>query len=334
MFFDGYIHLIGPIGIVVHNNWQVGVVIPARNEEDFIGEVLDSIPEFVDNVILVNDGSTDSTKEIAKSFESCHYNLNIIDNYGKGVGSSIDKGHKKLLEISADPFVSVVIAGDGQMNPDDMINLIDPIINGDSNYVKGDRFSHEKGLGGMPLIRKLASIILAFFTTLSSGKSISDPQCGYTATSYEVLKDWNWKKSWKGYGYPNYWLINLTRGNWKISHVPVESVYGNQTSAIKGFSFFISVGLMMALEHHKRVFSKLFSTNVNPHIIFSFIAYSIGWIAIIPWLSTDLERTLVERGIPIIVIVLASWSAAHIFDRLSVNISLELKNNAKNRSKK
>ena len=143
-----------------------------------------------------------------------------------------------------------------------------------------------------------------------------------------MIKSWDWNKSWKGYGYPNYWLINLARGAWRIVHVSVKSIYGSETSAIKNLSFFIKVGIMMAIQHHLRVFSKLFSRDINPHIILSFTSYFIGWIAILPWYSTDLERALVERGIPIIAIVLVSWTAAHIFDRLSVKVSQELKLNA------
>jgi len=330
IYLEGYIHLIEPLGLVVHNNWEVGVVIPARNEEDYIGDVLSNIPHFVDNVVVVNDGSTDSTEEVANKFIDSKYNLTILQNNGKGVGSAIDRGHRQILEICKKPFVSVVMAGDGQMNPNDMENLILPIIAGHSDYCKGDRFIHPSGLGEMPTIRKYASLILAFFTSLASGLKISDPQCGYTATSFRVLETWDWKRSWKGYGYPNYWIINLTKRVWRISHVPVHSVYGSQGSAINNLSFFFKVGIMMAIQHHRRVFAKLFSRDINPHIIFAFISYFIGWVAIIPWISTDLERTLASRGVPIYLLVLIFWSAAHIFDKLSVKVSQELKNNASN----
>lgn len=312
----------------MYYDWRVGVVIPARNEEDFIGGVLDNIPDYVDHVIVINDGSTDSTEEIVNQYVDEEYQLSIIQNNGQGVGSSIDRGHRELLEICEKPFISVVMAGDGQMNPDDMELLLQPIISGTADYSKGDRFLHQEGVSNMPKIRKLASMILAFFTTLAAGQRISDPQCGYTATSYKIIETWNWKKSWKGYGYPNYWLINLAKHSWRIYHVPVKSIYGTEKSAIKNLSFFLKVGIMMALQHHRRVFSKLFSREVNPHIIFSFTSYFIGWVAIIPWYSTDLERVLVDREVPIIAIVLVSWTAAHIFDRLSVKVSQELKQNA------
>ena len=315
-------------GMIVYNDWHVGVVIPARNEEDFIGDVLSGIPHFVDKVVVVNDGSTDSTGEVALKYSNQEYELSIIQNNGQGVGSSIDRGHRELLSQFDVPFLSVVMAGDGQMDPSDMEKLLLPIINRTADYSKGDRFIHHEGVKNMPKIRKLASLILAFFTTLAAGQKISDPQCGYTATSHQVLQSWNWEKSWKGYGYPNYWLINLARDSWRITHVPVKSIYGLEKSSIKNLSFFIKVGIMMAIEHHRRVFSKLFSKQINPHIILSFTSYFIGWVAILPWFSTDLERELVGRGIPIIAIVLVSWAAAHIFDRLSVSVSQELKQHA------
>ena len=111
----------------MYYDWRVGVVIPARNEEDFIGGVLDNIPDYVDHVIVINDGSTDSTEKIANQYADEEYQLSIIQNNGQGVGSSIDRGHRELLEISEKPFISVVMAGDGQMNPDDMELLLQPI---------------------------------------------------------------------------------------------------------------------------------------------------------------------------------------------------------------
>ncbi len=312
----------------MYNHWNIGVVIPARNEEDFISGVLQTIPDFVDDVIVIDDGSEDSTARICEEFMHSDYNLVVLQNHGQGVGSAIDRGHRELLKISQKPFISVVMAGDGQMDPLDMENLINPIIENEADYSKGNRFIHPDGLGEMPLIRKIASIILSFFTTLASGLKISDPQCGYTATSFSVIESWNWDKSWKGYGYPNYWIINLSKNSWRISEVPVRSIYGAEKSLINSFSFFVRVGFMMFMQHHKRVFTKLLSKDVNPHTILAFVAYVIGWIAIIPTISTDLEREFVDRGLPVIILIIIAWSCAHILDRLSVKVSQELKHNA------
>ena len=315
----------------MHNGWHVGVVIPAKDEELFIGAVLDTIPNFVDSVVVIDDGSSDNTSKVAKTYQDKSYNLTVIRLEGVGVGGAIDAGHIEMLRNCPEPFVSVVMAGDGQMDPNDLTKVITPIIEQRCDYVKGNRFIHVDGVGNMPKVRRFASQILAFLTTLAAGIAISDPQCGYTATSHNVLKEWNWAKSWDKYGYPNYWLIELSRLSFSVVEVPVKSIYGSEKSNLKMLRFLFSVGIMMLVMLHKRCLSMLFNRNVVPHSIFSLVAYSIGWIAIIPSISTDLEREIANSTSGIVFLVGMSWMAAHVFDRMAVKTRIELRKNAQAR---
>ena len=315
----------------MHNGWHVGVVIPAKDEELFIGPVLDTIPNFVDSVVVIDDGSSDETSKVAKTYQDKSYNLTVIRLEGIGVGGAIDAGHIEMLRNCPEPFVSVVMAGDGQMDPNDVTKVITPIIEQRCDYVKGNRFIHVDGVGNMPKVRRFASQILAFLTTLAAGIAISDPQCGYTATSHNVLKEWNWAKSWDKYGYPNYWLIELSRLSFSVVEVPVKSIYGSEKSNLKMLRFLFSVGIMMLVMLHKRCLSMLFNRNVVPHSIFSLVAYSIGWIAIIPSISTDLEREIANSTSGIVFLVGMSWMAAHVFDRMAVKTRIELRKNAQAR---
>ena len=315
----------------MHNGWHVGVVIPAKDEELFIGAVLDTIPNFVDSVVVIDDGSSDDTSKVAKTYQDKSYNLTVIRLEGKGVGGAIDAGHIEMLRNCPEPFVSVVMAGDGQMDPNDVTEVITPIIEQRCDYVKGNRFIHVDGVGNMPKVRRFASQILAFLTTLAAGIAVSDPQCGYTATSHKVLKEWNWAKSWDKYGYPNYWLIELSRLSFRVIEVPVKSIYGSEKSNLKMLRFLFSVGIMMLVMLHKRCLSMLFNRNVVPHSIFSLVAYSIGWIAIIPSISTDLEREIANSTSGIVFLVGMSWMAAHVFDRMAVKTRIELRKNAQAR---
>ena len=315
----------------MHNGWHVGVVIPAKDEELFIGAVLDTIPNFVDSVVVIDDGSSDDTSKVAKTYQDKSYNLTVIRREGIGVGGAIDAGHIEMLRNCPEPFVSVVMAGDGQMDPNDLTKVITPIIEQRCDYVKGNRFIHVDGVGNMPKVRRFASQILAFLTTLAAGIAISDPQCGYTATSHNVLKEWNWAKSWDKYGYPNYWLIELSRLSFSVVEVPVKSIYGSEKSNLKMLRFLFSVGIMMLVMLHKRCLSMLFNRNVVPHSIFSLVAYSIGWIAIIPTISTDLEREIANSTSGIVFLVGMSWMAAHVFDRMAVKTRIELRKNAQAR---
>ena len=308
--------------------WSVGVVIPAKNEALHVGGVLRHLPHGVDLAVVVDDQSTDATAQVARNADApCE--VVVIGGPGEGVGAAIDAGHQYLLGRLNQPFVSVVMAGDGQMNPDDMETLIEPILSGRADHVKGNRKSHPQGYDRMPAVRQWASSLLAFFTTLAAGQRIQDPQCGYTATSSEVLNDWPWERSWKGYGYPNYWIINLSKAGWRMDEQPVQSIYRDETSGIKGGPFFLSVGWMMAREHHRRNLSWLKPPNLMPHTLFALFSYLLGWAALLPMFTNDLEAELGSRGMPMPLFALVCWFMAHLFDRLAVRTRMELRLNAK-----
>ena len=309
-------------------DWRVGVVIPAKNEQDFIEDVISGLPDFVDCVVVVNDGSTDNTRNIVEQNCQKSEKITLLNKSGVGVGAAIDAGHQQMRELLSEPFVSAVMAGDGQMNPEDLASVVKPIINGQADYVKGNRFIEQNGPKNMPRIRIIASMILGFFTTLAAGRRVTDPQCGFTAISHHVIQEWSWEKSWRGYGYPNYWLIELSKKSFRVIEVPVKCIYGAEKSGIKMLPFFISVGFMMAVMHHKRCLAMLFSRSVTPHTLLSFMAYVIGWVALIPGVTTDLESALTDGFISTIFFVLVCWASAHVFDRLSVRMRTELRYNA------
>ena len=283
----------------------IGVVIPARNEEHHIQSVLETLPEFIDIAVVIDDGSSDATYQLAESTQTL-FEKRILRTDGIGVGGAIDLGHQHLLENLQQPFISVVMAGDGQMDPNDLNSLLEPIISGDADFVKGNRMMNDDDIKQMPKTRRRASKILSVLTTLASGRKTTDPQCGYTASSSKLLKQWNWNKSWKGYGYPNYWLIHLSSAGWNIQDVPVRAIYGSEISGIKPKHFFFNVGLMMTKEHHKRCFSHL---KKSPLMWFAFAAYLAGYASIF-WLSKS-PYALV--ALPLF------WWVAHRVDRLAMH---------------
>ena len=120
---------------VMESGWSVGVVVPAKNEAPFIRKVIETIPELVDCIIVVNDGSTDATHEEIKAAKT-HAHVIEIKLEGEGVGAAIDAGHRAMLGQFEGPFVSVVMAGDGQMDPSDFGTLIAPVILGQADHVK------------------------------------------------------------------------------------------------------------------------------------------------------------------------------------------------------
>ena len=144
------------------------VVIPARNEEDHIQRVLETLPAFVDHAVVIDDGSIDSTYERATR-ASTSAEVQILKTEGIGVGGAIDLGHQHVLNNVNQPFVSVVMAGDGQMDPDDLQDVVQPIVDGIADHVKGNRMSNSKDIEQMPKGRRRASTVLGWLTTLASG---------------------------------------------------------------------------------------------------------------------------------------------------------------------
>lgn len=282
----------------------IGVVIPARNEEHHIQTVLETLPEFIDMAVVIDDGSTDDTAQRANSVKTSFEKI-ILRTNGIGVGGAIDRGHQYILKNLQPPFISVVMAGDGQMDPENLESLLQPIRAGDADFVKGNRMMNGTDIQQMPKTRRRASKILGWLTTLASGKKVTDPQCGYTASSSTLLQQWNWNNSWKDYGYPNYWFIHLSSEGWNVKEVPVRAVYGSEISGIKPKRFFFNVGLMMMKEHHKRCFRHLKRT---PLMWLALAAYMLGYASII--LGTI--NPLANLALPIF------WWAAHRVDRLAM----------------
>ena len=192
----------------------------------------------------------------------------------------------------------VVIAGDGQMDPDDMKYLLKPILEKKAHHVKGERLDRA---GKMPTYRRFGTFLLAILTTLACGQTIRDPQCGYTATSSEVLTNWNWRVSWKGYGYPNWWLMRLSEMGFAISHVPVKAIYDGQKSGIKLSSFFPKVSLMLLIGLHARIIRNS-SRAPSIFLLGTWVTYILGWIYnpllfVVTHCTDRLHVTMIRRDV-------------------------------------
>ena len=122
---------------------KIAVVVPAYNEEDLISETITSIPDFVDKIIVIDDKSNDGTGEELLSLKNNFSDKLIIINHEKnmGVGCAIKTGYKKALNLDMD--ITAIMAGDGQMDPDELPKLLDPIVEGNADYTKGNRLTHK-----------------------------------------------------------------------------------------------------------------------------------------------------------------------------------------------
>lgn len=210
-------------------NARVAVVIPAYREERLIATTLRNMPAWVDELIVVDDASPDATAERALAVDEPRLTLVRLER-NSGVGAAIVAGYERAMASGAD--VMVVMAGDNQMDPADLPNVVAPVTRGHAEYVKGNRFDHPEKRA-MPLARRGMGRLLAHFTNVLGGLSIHDSQCGYTALSAEAARRLPLACLWPGYGYPNDLLILCQKAGLRIAEVPVRPVYADETSGIR-----------------------------------------------------------------------------------------------------
>lgn len=202
---------------------RIAVVVPAYNEADKIARTIRSIPGFVDHVLVVDDGSADATAKIAA--RSGRRGLEVIVHpVNRGVGAAIATGYRRALVLEAD--ATAVMAGDAQMDPADLPGLLAPVLSGEADYAKGNRFAWPGCWRHMPPTRFVGNVILSALTRVACGYRLFDSQCGYTVASRAALTAIDPDAMFARYGYPNDVLGRLARAGARAVDVPVRPVYG------------------------------------------------------------------------------------------------------------
>lgn len=219
--------------------------MPAYNVEDRIAQAVSSVPHFVDEILVVDDGSSDRTAAVAASLRREGLTL-IRHPMNRGVGAAITTGYREALRLGAGAIA--VMAGDGQMDPRDLHNILDPVVLGQADYIKGNRFLHPDIWRVMPISRLLGNIVLSLLTKITSGYwRIFDSQSGYAAISGRALKLLLEGRVFSRYGYPNDLLARLQIISARVKDVPVRPIYDGQRSGIRFWTviypiFFVLLG--------------------------------------------------------------------------------------------
>jgi glycosyltransferase involved in cell wall biosynthesis len=214
-------------------NRAVIVVVPAYQEEAHIGSVLRTMPNFVDHVIVVDDASTDRTGEVARTLRDPRVRI-IRHARRRGVGAAIATGYAAALAAcTGDDDAIAVMAGDGQMSPDDLEGVVLPIVSGEADYVKGDRFGESGVQRTMGLPRWIGGQVFSRLTSLAVGQPISDSQCGFTGISRRAARAVDLPGLWPSFGYPNDLLGQLGALRARVLEVPVRPIYGSEISKLR-----------------------------------------------------------------------------------------------------
>jgi dolichol-phosphate mannosyltransferase len=211
---------------------RVAVVIPAYCEARILPRTLRGIPDYVDHVIVVDDGSPDETFDAARLIAGQDPRIDLVRmGFNYGVGRAISRGYRRAIELGAD--VVAVMAADDQMDPADLPSLLEPVVGGEADYIKGNRLAHREARQ-MPPVRRVGSHVLARLTGFVAGlPELDDSQCGYTAISAAMLTQLPLDELYPRYGYPNDLILRLAENGARIAERPVRPVYADEVSGLR-----------------------------------------------------------------------------------------------------
>ena len=223
--------------------WQsarVAVIVPCFREARLISRTISGIPAFVDLIVVVDDASDDGTAAAVRAAGDGRVELRVHAQ-NRGVGAAIVTGYRAAL--AADCDVLAVMAGDAQMDPRDLERVVAPVADGQSAYVKGNRFWHARA-SDMPLARRVAGRLLAVATRAATGLAVDDCQCGYTAISRAAALALPLEDLWPRFGYPNDLLGMLAARGLGVLEVPVRPVYADEQSGVRPWHALSILGLI------------------------------------------------------------------------------------------
>ncbi|MBN2681883.1 MAG: glycosyltransferase family 2 protein [Bacteroidales bacterium] len=307
-------------------NKTVAVVVPAYNEEKQIGMVIETMPDFVDRIIIVNDFSKDNTKDVvAKYIATCQksnlpvvekrknniYNraeemieqrnidelklfvdsevfndnsddkivlINLLKN--GGVGAAIARGYKWCKDNNID--CTAVMAGDGQMDPDELESICMPVVEEGIDYVKGNRLIHPSASMLIPKTRFFGNSVLSILTKIASGYwHVSDTQTGYTAMSKRAINAIPLHKIYKRYGMPNDVLVKLNIAFCSLREIEIKPIYNvGEKSKMKVLKVISPILWLLFKSFFKRLWNKYLLKSFHPLFILYFVSFSLLLVSI------------------------------------------------------
>lgn len=324
----------------------IAVVVPAYNEEKLISTVINTMPDFVDRIIVVNDCSRDRTEEIVREcIKSLEQRLCVVSIGGEAMcsgdsetsmtapialripaipdvveetffnradvvaaemrreeetyyqpheivndndtdrivlinnlvnskaGSTLRVGYKWCRDHGID--CTAVMAGDAQMDPNELEMICRPVIDDGVDYVKGNRLSHKAAKRMVPPKRYFGNSVLSAMTKMASGYwRVSDTQTGYTAISLHALNSIDLWSLYPTYGVPNDILIKLNIANCTLREVPIKPVYAvGEQSKMKIWKVIPTVSWLLISGYFKRICKKYLLNDFHPIFLFYFVSW-------------------------------------------------------------
>ena len=234
--------LTAPSSLSQRKQPKIVAAIPCYNTERSIGDIVTRAKKHVDQVIVVNDGSSDNTGEVAQAAGA-----SVIKHQLRGgAGAATQTGFEVARRSNAD--VLVTVDGDGQHNPEEIPLFITPILKGEADLVIGSRFLNRPT--DVPRYRKFGIGIITFLLNFGSRVKVSDSQSCFRAYSKKALQFLNITEN--GFGFSVQLLIQARRKGLAIAEVPVSCSYNSDSHSLNPLIHGLGVALNVVRLRLKR----------------------------------------------------------------------------------
>jgi len=230
---------------------SVIAVIPCLDEDQFIGDIVAKALRHADKVIVVDDGSTDGTADVARQAGA----EVIRHEKRRGAGAATRSGFEAAIKMGAD--VVVTLDGDGQHNPAEIPGLIKPLLDGKADLVIGSRFINPST--NMPPYRNLGIYIITWLYNIGSKSNITDSQSCFRAHSRKLLESINITRA--DFGFSIEVLVKARKKGLKIVEVPASCLYHAQGSSMNPIAHGLGVAWSVV---QLRTAIELFNANPAP----------------------------------------------------------------------
>jgi len=269
-------------------SYRIAAVVPAYRVEKEIESVLKEIPPYIKNIIVVDDASPDGTAERVSAAMKTDPRLALIRHTkNQGVGGAMVSGFKKALELGAQ--IVVKIDGDGQMDTGRLASLFSPLVLGQADYTKGNRFRDFPSLVQMPPIRRIGNMGLGFLAKAATGYwNLFDPTNGFFAIRAEALSQLPLDKIDRGYFFEEAMLAQLYLIGAVVRDVPIPARYRGEVSSLVIQRALFEFPLKLLATLMRRVVLKNFIYDFSmasiytlaglPLLLFGLIFGSVKWI--------------------------------------------------------
>lgn len=277
---------------------RVAVVIPCYRVERHIADVIRGVPQFVSLIVAVDDACPNGSGDVAEELGDPRV-IVIRHPRNQGVGGAMKTGFMECLRRGAD--VVVKMDGDGQMDPRLLPELIAPLLSGDADYTKGNRWTHRTSLAKMPQIRRLGNLGLSFLVKLASGHwNVFDPCNGYTAIHARALGQIDLNRVARDYFFETSVLVELGIIGAAVQDVPMPAIYGDEKSSLRIGRILRTFPRRLAVSCLRRIWSRHFVREFGPVGLFlTSGSLLVGWgtlFGVWAWVSSSLSGVPATSG--------------------------------------